>query len=164
MMPKVSDQALKDAREKIIAIKSRIEKGELTFAEAARTLSDEKETRANGGTLINPKTQDTRFELTKMDPTLYSEVSNLKDGAITSPILDDDPRSGKKYKIITVTNRINEHTADYAKDYIKIKDLALKEKQIKAIAKWTDEKIKETYIKINGEYRDCLFLNNWLKK
>ena len=164
MMPKVSDQALKEAREKIITIKSRIEKGELTFAEAARTLSDEKETRANGGTLINPKTQDTRFELTKMDPTLYSEVSNLKDGAITAPILDDDPRTGKKYKIITVTNRINEHTADYAKDYIKIKDLALKEKQIKAIAKWTDEKIKETYIKINGEYRDCLFLNNWLKK
>lgn len=164
MMPKVSDQALKEAREKIIAIKSRIENGELSFAEAARTLSDEKETRANGGTLINPKTQDTRFELTKMDPTLYSEVSNLKDGAITAPILDDDPRSGKKYKIITVTNRINEHTADYAKDYIKIKDLALKEKQIKAIAKWTDEKIKETYIKINGEYRDCLFLNNWLKK
>ncbi|WP_395633351.1 peptidylprolyl isomerase [Flavobacterium sp.] len=164
MMPKVSDQALKDAREKILTIKSRIEKGELTFAEAARTLSDEKETRANGGTLINPKTQDTRFELTKMDPTLYSEVSNLKDGAITNPILDDDPRTGKKYKIITVTNRINEHTADYAKDYIKIKDLALKEKQIKAIAKWTDEKIKETYIKINGEYRDCLFLNNWLKK
>ena len=164
MMPKVSDQALRDARDKIITIKSRIEKGELSFAEAARTLSDEKETRANGGTLINPKTQDTRFELTKMDPTLYSEVSNLKDGAITAPILDDDPRTGKKYKIITVTNRINEHTADYAKDYTKIKELALKEKQIKAIAKWTEEKIKETYIKINGEYRDCLFINNWLKK
>lgn len=164
MMPKVSDQALKDAKEKISLIKRRIENGEITFAEAARTMSDEKETRANGGTLINPKTQDTHFELTKMDPSLYSEVSNLKDKAITNPILDDDPRSGKKYKIITVTNRINEHTADYAKDYIKIKELALKEKQIKAIAKWSDEKIKETYIKINGEYKDCVFANNWMKK
>ncbi len=164
MMPKVSDQALKDAKEKIIAIKKRIESGEISFSDAARTLSDEKETRANGGVLINPKTQDTHFELTKMDPSLYSEVSNLKNAAITSPILDDDPRTGKKYKIITVTNRINEHTADYARDYIKIKDLALKEKQIKAIAKWADEKIKETYIKINGEYRDCVFTNNWLKK
>ncbi|MGL2966448.1 peptidylprolyl isomerase [Flavobacterium sp. XGLA_31] len=164
MMPKVSDQALKDAKEKITTIKQRIEKGEITFAEAARTLSDEKETRANGGVLINPKTQDTHFELTKMDPSLYSEVSNLKNGAVTQPILDDDPRAGKKYKIITVTNRIDEHTADYAKDYTKIKDLALKEKQIKAIAKWSDEKIKETYIKINGEYRDCVFANNWLKK
>jgi peptidyl-prolyl cis-trans isomerase SurA len=164
MMPKVSDQALKDAKEKIIQIKNRIEKGEITFADAARTLSDEKETRANGGILINPKTQDTHFELTKMDPSLYSEVSNLKNSAITQPILDDDPRAGKKYKIITVTNRIEEHTADYAKDYTKIKDLALKEKQIKAIAKWSEEKIKETYIKINGEYRDCVFANNWLKK
>ena len=164
MMPKVSDQSLKDAKEKILQIKKKIEDGEITFADAARTMSDEKETRANGGVLINPKTQDTHFELTKMDPSLYSEVSNLKDKAITSPVLDDDPRSGKKYKIITVTNRINEHTADYAKDYIKIKDLALKEKQIKAIAKWTDEKIKETYIKINGEYKDCTFTNNWLKK
>lgn len=164
MMPKVSDQALKEAKEKITAIKNKIESGEISFAEAARTMSDEKETRANGGTLINPKTQDTHFELTKMDPSLYSEVSNLKDKAITPPILDDDPRTGKKYKIITVTNRINEHTADYSKDYIKIKDLALKEKQIKAIGKWSDEKIKETYIKINGEYQDCLFINNWLKK
>lgn len=163
MMPKVSDQALKEAKEKIIAIKRKIENGEISFAEAARTMSDEKETRANGGVLINPKTQDTHFELTKMDPSLYSEVSNLKDKAITPPILDDDPRSGKKYKIITVTDRIDQHTADYARDYVKIKDLALKEKQIKAIAKWTDEKIKETYIKINGEYKNCTFTNNWLK-
>lgn len=164
MMPKVSDQALKDAKEKILTIKRKIENNEVTFAEAARTMSDEKETRANGGVLINPKTQDTHFELTKMDPSLYSEVSNLKDKAITAAILDDDPRSGKKYKIITVTDRIDQHTADYARDYVKIKDLALKEKQIKAIAKWTDEKIKETYIKINGEYKDCTFTNNWLKK
>lgn len=164
MMPKVSDQALKDSKEKIIRIKKSVENGEITFADAARTMSDEKETRANGGTLINPKTQDTHFELTKMDPSLYSELSNLKNGAVTSPILDDDPRTGKKYKIITITNRIDERAADYGKDYTKIKNLALKEKQIKAIDKWSNEKIKETYIKINGEYRDCSFTNNWLKK
>ena len=163
MMPKVSPEALAEAKEKINLIKKRIEDNEITFAEAARTMSDEKETRANGGILINPQTQDTRFELTKMDPTLYSEVSNLKDGAITQPILDDDPRAGKKYKIISVTNRINEHTADYASDYTKIKELALKEKQIKAIDKWTKEKIKETYIKINADYKDCTFNNNWVR-
>jgi peptidyl-prolyl cis-trans isomerase SurA len=54
-------------------------------------------------------------------------------------------------------------SADYATDYIKIKDLALKEKQIKAIGNGL-MKIKETYIKILGEYRDCDFTNNWLKK
>jgi peptidyl-prolyl cis-trans isomerase SurA len=63
-----------------------------------------------------------------------------------------------------VTNRIDSHIADYATDYIKIKDLALKEKQFEAIGKWSNEKIMETYIKINGEYRNCQFMNNWMKK
>nr|WP_315133286.1 peptidylprolyl isomerase [uncultured Flavobacterium sp.] len=164
LAPNVSEDALKDAKEKITLIKKRIEDKEITFAEAARTMSDEKETRANGGALINPKTQDTRFELTKMDPSLYSRVSNLKENEISAPYLDEEQQGKKKFKLITVTNRINEHTADYAKDYIKIKELALKEKQIKTIGKWFDEKIKETYIKIIGEYRDCAFTNNWLKK
>nr|WP_315147917.1 peptidylprolyl isomerase [uncultured Flavobacterium sp.] len=163
LTPTVSDASIKEAKEKIDLIRKRIVDKDITFAEAARTLSDEKETRANGGALINPKTQDTRFELTKMDPSLYSRVSNLKDQEISQPFLEED--QGKKtFKIITVTNRIDEHTADYSKDYIKIKDLALKEKQIKAVGKWFEEKIKETYIKINGEYRDCAFTNNWLKK
>ncbi len=164
LIPKVSDESLSAAKEKIALIKKRIEDKEITFAEAARTLSDEKETRANGGVLINPKTQDTRFELTKMDPSLYSNVSSLKEGQVSNPLAEEDQSGKKKFKLLTVTNRINEHSADYAKDYLKIKNIALKEKQIKQIGKWFDEKIKETYIKINGEYRDCKFTNNWLKK
>jgi peptidyl-prolyl cis-trans isomerase SurA len=163
MMPKVSIADLNDAKEKALLIKKKIENKEISFADAARTMSDEKETRANGGTLINPKTQDTHFELTKMDPELYSQVSNLKDNEISEPVLEDEPRTGKKYKLLIVTNRIDEHAADYSKDFTKIRELALKEKQINAIGKWTNEKIKETYVKINGEYRNCDFTNNWLK-
>lgn len=162
--PTVSEDALKDAKERITNIRNKIENKEITFAEAARTESDEKETRANGGTLVNPNTQDTRFELTKMDPTLYSQVSNLKDNEISQPILNTDDKGKKTYKLITITNRIDAHTADYAKDYTKIKELALKEKQITTISKWFDTKIKDTYIKIVGEYRDCHFVYNWLKK
>ncbi len=164
LTPTVTDDALNEAKEKITLIRKRIEDKELTFEEAARKFSDEKETRANGGALINPKTQDTRFELTKMDPSLYGQVSNLKDSDISQPVVDVDEQGRKSYKLITVTNRINEHTADYATDYIKIKELALKEKQIRAIGKWFDEKIKETYIKILGEYRKCDFTNDWVKK
>ncbi|WP_310380484.1 peptidylprolyl isomerase [Flavobacterium sp.] len=164
LSPAITEESLKEAKETITLIKKRIQDKELTFPEAARTLSDEKETKANGGVLINPKTQDTKFELTKMDPSFYSQVSNLKEGEVSLPLIDEDQSGKKKYKLVTVTNRIEEHTADYAKDYIKIKDLALKEKQIRTIGKWFDEKIKETYIKIIGEYRDCAFTNNWLKK
>lgn len=164
LTPAVTEESLNEAKERIALIRKRIEDKELTFEEAARKFSDEKETRTNGGALINPKTQDTRFELTKMDPSLYSQVSNLKDNNISQPVIDMDDQGRKSYKLITVTNRINEHTADYATDYIKIKELALKEKQIRAIGKWFDEKIKETYIKILGDYRDCDFTNNWVKK
>jgi peptidyl-prolyl cis-trans isomerase SurA len=164
LIPSVSDDEVKLAKEKITVIRDKIIDKKISFADAARTESDQKETRANGGVLINPNTQDTRFELTKMDPSLYSQVSNLKDDSISQPILDTDENGKKSYKIITVTNRINEHTADYATDYIKIKELALNEKKIKAIGVWFEDKIKETYIKILGEYRDCDFTNNWLKK
>lgn len=163
MMPKIDSEGLNQAKDKALLLKKRIENKEITFADAARSFSDEKETRANGGTLINPKTQDTHFELTKMDPELYNQVSNLKDNEITDPILEDEPRTGKKYKLIVITNRINEHTADYSKDFTKIREFALKEKQIRAIDKWTNEKIKETYVKINGEYRTYEFTNDWLK-
>ncbi|MEO7976717.1 peptidylprolyl isomerase [Flavobacterium sp.] len=162
--PTVSEDALKEAKDRIINIRKKIESKEISFADAARTESDEKQTRANGGTLVNPNTQDTRFELTKMDPTLYSQVSNLKDNEVSQPLLNTDDKGKKTYKLITVTNRIDSHVADYAQDYTKIKELALKEKQFNTIGKWFDTKIKDTYIKIIGEYRDCTFTNNWLKK
>ena len=164
LTPKVTPEALKEAKSKMELIRKRILDKEITFAEAARTMSDEKETRANGGTLINPKTQDTHFELTNMDPSIYGQVSNMKSGDISPVFLDEDAKAGKRFKIIMVTNKIEEHIADFSKDFIKIKELALKEKQINAIAKWSEEKIKETYIKINGDYQDCKFTNHWLKK
>ena len=162
--PKVSSQAIKDAKAKIEAIRTKIVNKEITFADAAKSSSDEKETRNNGGVLLNPRTMEPRFELTKMDPTLYAQVSELKDGEVSLPILEEERGGGKFYKIVTVNDRFEEHQADFSKDYIKIKELALRDKQIKQIAKWTEEKIKETYIKINDEYKDCEFTNNWLKK
>ena len=164
MSPKVSTQAMKDAKAKIEIIRNKILNKEISFADAAKSSSDEKETKNNGGVLLNPRTMEPRFELTKMDPALYAQVSVLKDGEISLPILDEARGVGKFYKIITVNNRTEEHTADFAKDYLKIKELALKDKQIKEIAKWSEEKIKETYIKISDDYKDCDFVNNWLKK
>ena len=69
----------------------------------------------------------------------------------------------KKYKILKVSNRYEEHKADFYKDYIKIKELALKKKKLNLVQKWMKEKIKSTYINIISEYRYCKFTNNWLK-
>ncbi|GIM55905.1 peptidylprolyl isomerase [Capnocytophaga canimorsus] len=164
MIPDVPREALVEAKEKIEKIRKRIIDGELTFDQAARNFSDEKETRNDGGQLINPEDLSTRFELTRMEPQLYDKVSKLKDNEVSVAYIDEDRTGKKSYKIYQVTNRHEEHKADFVKDYVKIQDLALKEKQLKAIAKWMNENIQKTHIMINGEYKSCNFSNNWLKK
>ncbi|WOD42583.1 peptidylprolyl isomerase [Hwangdonia lutea] len=164
IMPKVSFDAVKEARERLEKVREKIVAGDITFAEAARESSDEKETKYDGGQLINPQTQDYNFELTRMDPELYAQIQNLKDNEI-SLVLREEDRTGKvKFKILTVTDRIDEHEADYARDYLKIKEQALNEKRVIAIEKWQKEKILDTYIKISGKHRDCDFSSNWLKQ
>ncbi|MEL0183801.1 MAG: peptidylprolyl isomerase [Bacteroidota bacterium] len=163
LIPEVTNEAIVDAKRTLDLIRKRILDGELSFEEAAKSLSDEKETAANGGVLINPTTGDTRFELTKMDPVLYSQAQRLKDNEISMPLKEEDRRGVLKYKIIKVSNRYDEHIADYSKDYIKIKELALKEKQLKRIQSWMVEKIEDTYININKDNQSCNFTNKWVK-
>lgn len=164
LIPKVSVEAEKEAKERLEKVRERIVSGDITFAEAARAASDEKETRNDGGQLINPQTQDYNFELTRMDTELYAQIQNLKDDEVSLVQTEQDRTGNKKFKILMVTDRIEDHEADYARDYLKIKELALNEKRIATIEEWQEEKILDTYIKISGEYRDCEFSGNWLKK
>ena len=164
LVPTVSNAALGEAQNQLKLIKKRIDDGEISFADAARELSDDQITRANGGVLINPATGDTRFELTKLDPQLYNQILKLEDNEISIPLLEEDRSGNKSYKIVMVTNRFNEHIADYAQDYVRIKDLALKEKQLKVIEEWMTEKIADTYISVNRDNQSCDFANNWQKK
>lgn len=164
LIPEITDDKLEDARKEIDTLRQRIIAGELTFEDAARSFSDDKETRNNGGKLINPATYDTHFELTKMDPEQYSQIEPLKGDEISIPLIDETRTGQKRFKLLKVTNRYNEHVADYSKDYIKIKSLALKEKQLQEVEKWIAQKIKDTYISVSSDNRNCEFTNNWLKK
>ena len=164
MQPEISQASLDAAKAELDTIRKHIMEDKYTFAEAAQNFSDEKETKFDGGLLRNPINFDSRFELTKMDPTLYNQVRNLKDNEISHPIFENDPRGGgPKYKILKVTNRFDEHKADFAKDYMKIQQLAQTEKQYKAIKEWMEEHIEETYISVNDSNHHCDFANNWLK-
>tara|TARA_B100000497_G_scaffold128129_1_gene173824 strand:- start:51891 stop:53363 length:1473 start_codon:yes stop_codon:yes gene_type:complete len=164
IFPEVSQTIVKAARKKMDTIRQSILDQKIPFSEAAKLYSDDFETRNNGGILVNPQTLDTRFELTKMDPTLSAQIYNIKKGEVTKVYTDTD-RTGKKiFKILTVTARYDEHVANYVMDYEKVHELALKEKQLRAIEDWQEEKIKETYIKVNSDYKDCDFTNNWVKK
>ena len=164
IIPEVAESAIKEANDKILETKKNIEEGTITFAEAAREVSDEVETKFQGGQLINPATQDYNFELTKIDTEIYVKIQDLENNTVSDVLVDRDEIGNVLFKILTVTDRIDEHEADYSRDYLKIKELALNEKRLDAIGKWQEEKIVDTYIKVSEDYKDCEFTNDWSKK
>ncbi|WP_243397028.1 peptidylprolyl isomerase [Flagellimonas pacifica] len=165
LIPEIPQEAMDVAVKELDSIRQHILDGKYTFGDAALNFSDEKETKFDGGILRNPINFGSRFELTNMDPTLYNQVRNIKDGEITKPLREDNPRGGApKFKIMKISNRYDEHKADFAKDYMKIQELALREKQFKAIKDWMEEHIEDTYIHVNAGNRGCDFANNWVKE
>jgi len=163
LTPKIEPAQLAEAKKKLDTLSKRIRDNEISFKDAALEFSDQKETKFNGGVLINPQTGDTRFELTNLDPVLYSQIRNLEDNEISAPLVEEDRSGLKKYKILKVSNRFDEHKADFSTDYVKIKALALKEKQLNTIQEWMQDKIESTYIYLNKAKRNCEFSNNWQK-
>ena len=155
LTPRIDDSDLSESKNALDTLRKRIIDGEITFKNAAMIFSSEKETKNNGGVLINPITGDTRFELTKIDPVLYNQIRYLNDNEISVPLVSEDKSGAKKYKILKVSNRYDEHTADFSLDYIRIKELALKKKKLDEVQKWMNEKIESTYININKEYQSC---------
>ncbi len=165
IIPEISNEQITAAQTQLDSIRNEIIADRLSFEDAALQFSDETETKYDGGILRNPQDYSARFELTNMDPTLYNQVARLRDNEISKPIREDDPRGGApKFKIMKIANRYDEHMADFARDYTKIKELALADKERKLIEKWISEKIEQTYVQINDSRKDCDFTSNWLKK
>ena len=164
LRPKITDDDIILAKAKLENARQRIIDGDISFADAALEISDQDETKYDGGQLRNPETQDYSFELTKMDTELYTQLQNLNDGDVSVIYQDEDRENPVMFKILTVTERKEEHQAEFAKDYLKIKDLALQEKQLKEIEKWQESKIMETFISIANEQKTCDFKSDWLKK
>jgi peptidyl-prolyl cis-trans isomerase SurA len=164
MSAKPSAAAIVDAQKKLEDIRQKIQKGEITFADAAKASSDDKETRTNGGIVINPQTSELQFEIAKLDPKLYGQLNPLNAGDMSMVLLDQERAGAKFFKLLKVNKKTTEHTADFTTDYIKIKELALNDKQFKEVSRWFEETIQKTYININTDYKDCEFSSNWLKK
>jgi len=164
IQPKVSPSELKASKDELARIRTAILNGDITFEEAVAKYSEDKETKNNKGLILNPQTNDTRFNLTRMDPTLYGRVSNLVGGEITEPYYDEIRGGEKMHKIILLKSKEEAHTASFTKDYEKIQQLTLQKKQEETIDKWSKDKIQDTYIKINKDFKKCEFKNNWKKE
>jgi peptidyl-prolyl cis-trans isomerase SurA len=164
IQPKISQAELDASIEELAKVRDQILNGEITFEEAVLKYSDDVETKNNEGLILNPQTNDTRFDLTRMDPNLYSKVSSLNAGEITQPFFDEIRGGAKMHKIILLKSKEETHTANFTKDYEKIQQLTLQKKQEETVDKWAVDKIEDTYIKINRDFKKCTFKNNWKKE
>jgi len=164
IQPKISPEEMQAAKKELADIRQQILDKKITFDQAVLKYSDDKETRNNKGLILNPQSNDTHFNLTRMDPTLYGRISSLKEGEITEPFYDEIRGGAKMFKILLVKSKSDAHTADFNKDYEKIQQLTLEKKKEETIDKWAKEKIVDTYIKINKDFKKCNFKNNWKKE
>ena len=164
IQPEIPQEKLDETKEKLEKIKKDIDTGVITFDEAVKKYSEDKDTKNNGGLIVNPYSGESTFDLTRMDPALYARVNNLQKGEM-SDVFYDETREGKKmYKVMIMNDRTNTHIADMVDDYVKVQNLALQKKKQETIAKWSREKIGDTYIKISEEFRKCTFDKNWTKE
>ncbi|MDG1528039.1 MAG: peptidylprolyl isomerase [Polaribacter sp.] len=162
MQPEILDSRITEAKEKTEKIRKDIIDGKITFEEAVAKYSEDKDTNKSDGVIVNPFTNETRFDLTRMDPSLYARVINTKKGEITEPFYDETQQNEKMYKIIFMKDRTLTHKADLVNDYVKVQKLALQKKKEENITKWSKNKISDTYIKISDKYK-CEFEKNWRK-
>ena len=89
MQPEIDSDKLAEVKTTLEKIAEEIKDSTITFDEAVIKYSQDDKTRFNKGVLINPGTGDSHFELTRMDPTLYSRVANLAGGQFTDPYYDE---------------------------------------------------------------------------
>ena len=160
MQPKISPLQLSKARNKLDSIRKLIISEELTFAEAALKFSDDPG-KVNGGIMINPFTNTTRFKNDEIDQNLFFVIDRLDEGEISSPVPKMTEEGKQAFRIVKVNKRIDAHVASLDGDYDFIQQLALNEKKMKAVQDWIKRRIGNTFISINENYLNCEFSIPW---
>lgn len=164
IQPEIPQEKLNETKDKVEKVKKEILNGDLTFEEAVKKYSQDKDTKNNGGLIVNPYTGESTFDLTRMDPALYARVNNLQKGEMTNVFYDEERGGKKMYKLMIMKERTNTHVADMVDDYVKVQSLALQKKKQETITKWSKDKIGDTYIKIGDDFQKCKFEKNWKKE
>ena len=162
LKPKVSSASLLEAKEQLEKVEGLMKSEEITFEEAAGFHSDDV-SKNNGGLLINPQTGSSLFTVEELPLNIRYSAERMNEGDVSSIsqfVMDD----GKKaYRIIKITRKLKEHSANLIDDFSLINDAALNEKKKQKISEWVDKNITTTYIRFDYDYNNCDVLKKWKK-
>ena len=146
------DEALVDedqATEKLNAIRDSVLNHDKRFADMARRYSEDEETKAFGGRIVNRQTGERLIPISQLEPALYRIVLLLEEeGQISEPRSYNPPRQNinKAFRIVRLDRHTPEHIASLEQDYDRIREIALQQKQMQEFRTWLEGLRDEVFI------------------
>lgn len=160
--PKLTQENLQEAKNYLDSVAMSIERGDITFEDAARRFSEDEQTKFNGGQMSNFQSGNNKFEMSQLDRGLFSVVNQLEAGEVSKPSFYQTPDQREAFRIVRVDAKYAPHKANLELDFTRIKGFALQAKQNRIVEEWKDEKLAETFVKVNSGYYPCdEQLNAW---
>jgi peptidyl-prolyl cis-trans isomerase SurA len=160
--PKLTQENLKEAKNLLDSIAVAITSGEITFEEAAKIYSEDEQTKFNGGQMSNFQSGNNRFEVSTLDRGLFAVVNKMEHGQISETGYFQSQDQREAFRIVRLDKKFDPHKANLDIDFTRIKGFALQEKQSRIVEDWKEEKLVETFVKINAGYFSCdSELNYW---
>ena len=168
--PEVAQVDIDSALIVLDSVAADIRSGKISFEDAVRYGSDDKDTRNNRGILFNNKeTGETssRFEMSELSafsPELARVVDTLEVGEMSKPFTMINTKGKTVCAIARLKTRSMTHRANITEDFLIMKGVVEAKKGEETILKWIHDKQQSTYIRINPDWRDCDFeYEGWIK-
>lgn len=162
--PKITSFDMKDTRQRADSVKALLDENKLGFQEAVKLYTEDDATKHSGGMLTNPNTGTNSFEISQLDKAVYFGIDKLKPGEFSKPVLFADERTQEQaYRILYLKSQTEPHEANLEDDYDRIRMAALQQKEDVVLNKWINSSIKETYIKLDNKYYNCVGMDKWIK-
>lgn len=167
LQPHVSDNDIEEAITRLDSVRARInDKEGISFEDLVPYVSQDKDTRANQGRMVNPEAGSTRFEMSQLPQEVAKAVNGLEVGEISKPFVMRDPKSNREVvAIVKLTNRIQGHRANLSDDFQLIKGMCENARRNETLKRWLEDKIATTYVRIEDGWRGCDFQHKgWIKE
>lgn len=169
LKPKVPQEELDKAINRLDSIQSALVKGEINFEDAATYISADKDTRNNKGIMVNTNYESDyagtpRFEMDELNQDIAKKIGEMKPGEISKPFIMRNSKDKQVAAIVKLSNRIDGHKANMNSDYQTIKMMAEAKKRQELLDKWLKNKIKTTYVRIDDDWKKCEFrYEGWIR-
>ena len=171
LKPNISAEELTAATQALDSVRNYIVKGKSTF-EDATILSSDKDTRNNQGLMVNSneenyseRTSTSRFQMNELPAEIGKVIYQMKVGDISQPFTMINSKGQQVVAIVKLKSRADGHKANLSEDFQELKAMVENNKRKQIINNWIAQKQKETYIRINDNWKNCDFeKDGWIQK